>query len=138
VAATYGGQIYTSTDSGVNWTPRDIDRNWNSVASSADGGKLAAATYGAQIYTSADSGVTWTPRDISRNWRSIAASSDGSKLAAVVFVGQIFTSQTDRTTPGITGSLSGEQFDSIELRYLGNDVFVPINFSSHSGNFIVQ
>ena len=32
-----GGQIYTSTDSGVNWTARESSRNWQSVASSSDG-----------------------------------------------------------------------------------------------------
>jgi len=33
VATATGGQIYTSTDSGVTWIPHDINRNWQSVAS---------------------------------------------------------------------------------------------------------
>jgi hypothetical protein len=48
-----GGKIYTSTDSGVTWTPRDSSRNWWAVASSADGSKLVAVVDGGQIYTSA-------------------------------------------------------------------------------------
>ena len=48
----YGGQIYISTDSGVSWTARDSNRQWMSVASSADGNKLVAVVYGGQIYTS--------------------------------------------------------------------------------------
>ncbi|MBI4745297.1 MAG: hypothetical protein HY786_01820 [Deltaproteobacteria bacterium] len=47
-----GGQIYTSTDSGLTWTARDSSRTWYSVASSSDGTKLVAVEYGGQIYTS--------------------------------------------------------------------------------------
>src|SRR5439155_7174268 len=56
-----GGQIYTSTDSGVTWTARDSNRHWMSVASSADGNKLVAVESGGLIYTSTDSGATWSP-----------------------------------------------------------------------------
>jgi hypothetical protein len=55
VAGSWGGQIYTSTDSGLSWTARDSARFWQSVATSADGSKLAAVAYNGQIYTS----VTW-------------------------------------------------------------------------------
>ena len=98
VAVVFGGQIYTSTDSGVTWTPRDSSRNWISVASSSDGAKLVAVVYGGQIYTSTDSGVTWTPRESSRVWFSVASSSDGTKLVAVVSGDQIYTS----TDSGVT------------------------------------
>lgn len=60
VAVVNNGQIYTSTDSGVIWTPRASNRRWLSVASSSDGSKLVAVVRGGQIYTSTDSGVTWT------------------------------------------------------------------------------
>ncbi len=134
VATTSGGQIYTSTDSGVTWTPRDAARGWKSVASSADGGKLVAVTNGGQIYTSADSGVTWTPRDASRAWYSVASSFDGNKLVAAVYGGQIYTASL-ATTVGITGSISGGQYDAIELQYVGNNIF---SFLSYAGNLITQ
>ena len=73
------------------WSARDSNRQWYSIASSADGTKLAAVGVGGQIYTSADSGVTWTARENSRLWRAIASSADGTKLAAVVLGGQIYT-----------------------------------------------
>ena len=92
VAVVQGGQIYTSADSGLNWTARDSARNWNSVASSSDGSKLVAVVSSGQIYTSVNSGVNWTARDSARNWNSVASSSDGSKLVAVVSSGQIYTS----------------------------------------------
>ncbi|MFZ4764876.1 MAG: InlB B-repeat-containing protein, partial [Roseimicrobium sp.] len=86
------GQIYTSTDSGATWTARESSRSWRSIASSADGSKLAAVVSSGQIYTSTDSGATWTARESSRQWYAITSSADGSKLAAVVSGGQIYTS----------------------------------------------
>ena len=88
---------FVQTGSGTvffsEWTPRDSNRNWISVASSSDGTKLVAvAASGGQIYTSTDSGVNWTARESSRDWRSVASSSDGGKLVAVVSGGQIYTS----------------------------------------------
>ena len=57
VAASYGGYLYTSTDSGATWTQRATVQNWSAVASSADGTKLVAAASGnvyasGNIYTS--------------------------------------------------------------------------------------
>jgi photosystem II stability/assembly factor-like uncharacterized protein len=98
VAVELGGQIYTSTDSGVTWTARDSNRDWRSVASSADGSKLVAVAEGGQIYTSTDSGATWTARDSNRDWRSVASSADGSKLVAVAEGGQIYTSTDSGAT----------------------------------------
>ncbi|MCX6854604.1 MAG: cadherin domain-containing protein, partial [Verrucomicrobia bacterium] len=122
-------QIYTSSDSGVTWTPRESIRNWQSITSSADGSKLAAVVGGDQIYTSTDSGATWTARDSSRNWRSITSSADGSKLAAVVGgpnnynLGQIYTStdsgvtwtarETDRRWKFITSSADGKKLAAV-------------------------
>ncbi|MFA6463584.1 MAG: hypothetical protein WCV55_01105 [Candidatus Paceibacterota bacterium] len=116
----YGGRIYTSTDGGNNWTPRDSGRYWGGSVSSPDGTKLAAVVAGAYdssgyIYISTDSGVTWTPHmtDSSRNWSSVTMSSDGTKLAAVAYYyggsENIYTSSdsgatwTARTTPSNTG-----------------------------------
>jgi hypothetical protein len=91
----------------IAWTPRETERSWKSVASSADGAKLVAVSshfdtfFGGTpgfIYTSTDSGVTWTPRESLRMWQSVASSADGTKLVAVVSPGQIYTS----TDSGVT------------------------------------
>ena len=60
-----GGKIYTSSDSGANWTARDSGRGWSSVASSADGTRLTAAVYGGQIYTSTATTTLGTSGSIS-------------------------------------------------------------------------
>ena len=84
---------------GETWTARASGtRNWRSIASSANGMKLAAVGPNDQIYTSTDAGVTWTARESNRSWFSIASSADGTMLAAVVYGGQIYTS----TNSGVT------------------------------------
>ncbi len=96
VAVVGGGFIYTSTDSGANWTPRASSQNWSAVASSADGTKLIAAVQNGLIYTSTDSGASWTSRGTTDYWNAVASSADGTKLVAAA--SQIYTS----TNSGVT------------------------------------
>jgi hypothetical protein len=50
--STYPGYIYTSTNTGTTWITNNApSAYWKSVASSADGSKLAAADYNGLIYT---------------------------------------------------------------------------------------
>jgi hypothetical protein len=83
-----GNLAGSSSLAGIYWIPREEVRNWASVASSADGTKLAAITYGA-LYTSADSGVTWIPQNVSLPTTGLfppqlVSSADGTKLFALV------------------------------------------------------
>jgi len=85
------------------WTQQTSagSRYWFSIASSADGTKLAAVVNGEYIYTSINSGASWTQQTSagSRNWNSIASSADGTKLAAVAaFGGYIYTSTDSGNT----------------------------------------
>jgi len=101
VAVVYGGDVYTSTDSGATWVSRSVgNKNWWAVTSSSDGTKLAAVVNPGQIYTSTNSGVSWTLQSgsISGAWRTISSNSDGTKLAAAVFSGYVYTS----TDSGVT------------------------------------
>lgn len=86
------GQIFTSTNSGVNWQVTSAPANWwTCVASSADGTKLVAGAYHSDpnpggIYTSSDSGSNWTLHlGNQASWAGVASSADGSKLVAVIF-----------------------------------------------------
>jgi hypothetical protein len=123
--------IFTSNDSGLTWATRGPTLFWRSVNSSADGVRLAAVAGNERIYISSDSGATWTQHESQRAWRAIACSADCTRLVAVVSEGQIYTSIPE-TTRGTAGYLTGEQFSSIELQYIGNGQFLPI---SHSGRF---
>ena len=71
--------------------------SWQSIASSADGTKLAAGAWNGFIYTSSDAGTTWTEQTAagSRSWSSIAMSSDGTKLAAGAWNGFIYIAEPE-------------------------------------------
>jgi uncharacterized repeat protein (TIGR02543 family) len=107
------GGIWVSTDYGVTWTAiaNTSARKWFSIATNANGTKVAAVDRGGSIWTSVDSGSTWTERAAAgtRNWESIASSSDGDNLVAVAPDGFIFTSSdsgetwSNRTPANVTG-----------------------------------
>lgn len=90
LVGTTSHALFSSTNAGMTWRSNSIPVNsWMSVASSADGVKLAAGSFG-PIYTSHDSGATWQVRDISVPpeyahfvWKGLTCSADGTKLAAV-------------------------------------------------------
>ena len=110
----YGGQIRTSTNSGEDWISNSPPSGFNlgiSVASSADGRKLAMVSFNSDSGTftamciSTNSGFSWTvpsqPYNLSSSWNSVASSADGTKLVATdgyyddvnyVYVGHIFRS----------------------------------------------
>lgn len=105
----YYGAIYTSTNSGVDWTINDLSTNladWTAVASSADGRKLVAAAYSAYyfgnaslIYTSTNTGASWTQTSAPNlEWVSVASSADGTKLVAAPLNGLIYTSSDSGAT----------------------------------------
>jgi hypothetical protein len=101
VAVVYGGDVYTSINSGATWVNRSLgNKNWWAVTSSTDGTKLVAVVNPGQIYSSTNSGVSWTLQSgsVSGAWRTISSNSDGTKLAAAVFSGYIYTS----TDSGVT------------------------------------
>ncbi len=95
--------IYTSADGGATWISNSVPvTNWNAVASSDDGTKLAAvygkwASYSGWnsvggIYTSTNGGSTWIRNAVpNTNWIGCASSADGSKLVAAENHGVIYT-----------------------------------------------
>jgi hypothetical protein len=63
VAACYEsgqGELFTSSNSGATWTPRESYRLWYCVTSSADGNRFVAGVYGGQIYLSAGASTSGT------------------------------------------------------------------------------
>ncbi len=133
VATVNGGSIYTSADGGVTWNPQTQLNSvaWKAVASSADGSRLIAAYSGpGYVFTSADSGSTWLQRSGATNaqWTAVASSADGSKLVAAASDGNLWTSsQGSTSSTGTNGFLVGGTLSSIELQYVGNGLFLPVN-----------
>lgn len=118
VVGMFGANIYTSTDTGDNWTERTGSNGcagsgsgcfWTSVTSSANGAKLAGTiAFGGNVFTSTDSGVNWTSQSGAGtgSWTSIASSNDGATLIASINSGAIKTS-TDSGVNWSTESSAG-------------------------------
>lgn len=94
VAVAGTGGIYTSVDSGKNWSNPGSSYSVTCVASSSDGIKLVAGNnaVGKLVMVSTNSGGTWNSVSSSPNCQAIASSSDGTRLVAVVKTGYIYTS----------------------------------------------
>ena len=84
-----GDHIYTSTDSGVNWTQRIVGGSqkwWSTICSSSDGTILAAID-NLHVYTSVDAGITWvanTPSGTTILFDYICMSKNGNLIMACV------------------------------------------------------
>jgi hypothetical protein len=101
-----GGSIFISTNSGATWaeaTGAPTNGLWETVACSADGGKIIAAGGGGvpadflfSIYTSSDMGATWMSNNVPMaNWQSVASSADGTRLAAADFADRVIYTSTN-------------------------------------------
>lgn len=83
--AVVGGSIFTSTNGGTSWlTPNLAATRLASVASSADGNKLAAvALGGSAVFLSTNAGATWITSNVPHGaFQDISMSADGSHLIA--------------------------------------------------------
>ena len=90
IASASGGQLYTSSDSGVTWTPREKSRSWLDVASSYSGRVLIASTTTSN-YISHDYGVSWAKRNTtSGNFTVVTVSGDGCTFGSAISPGYIY------------------------------------------------
>ena len=132
------GKIYTSANSGATWSAGTSEGGFNSVASSADGSVLVAVQANGKstvedqsvlvgrtgkLLVSTNAGTTWTERATRNWWRGAAVSADGNRLVGAVNVGQMYVSTSNRSSYGITGSITGGQTNELTLRYLGDGLF---------------
>jgi len=124
------GHIFTSINSGTNWTEQALAPvQWSVLASSSDGTHLAGGGYG-PFATSINSGTNWTqqPSAPTLNWESIASSSDGTHLAAVGNWSAIYTSTDSGTnwtlqtnSPNVTWYCIASSSDGTHLAVLDNN-----------------
>ncbi len=92
VATSASGELYTSANSGGNWTLRLIGQTWSGVATSADGLRILASTNGGALYQSTNGGTSWSNDGSARAWSAVASSANGMNLVATAYLGQIWTS----------------------------------------------
>lgn len=150
VAVNNGGFIYTSSDFGVTWIPRlaSSQQLWTSVAASSSGDRILAGSIvsggSGSVASSLDSGVTWTQDPIANgnlagSFTAVTSSADGNRLMAADNLNHtVSTSIGNQTTPGVAGSLSGKQSDAVKLQYIGDGVFIVLDFANNSDEFVIQ
>ena len=108
--------------SGWTRTPL-VSQSWASVASSADGMKLAAVDLsgGNQINMSSSGGVTWRASGPRASWRGVASSADGVRVAAAAMYGPIYistnsgSSWTATTSPSYSWRSMASSADGTKL-----------------------
>jgi photosystem II stability/assembly factor-like uncharacterized protein len=93
--------LYISFDYGITWTEArpagDVNKTWNAVAVSADGGTFLAGVYSgtSRLYSSTD-GVNWTERQpagaVNKSWAAAALDEDGSFMIVAAYNGRLYTS----------------------------------------------
>jgi hypothetical protein len=114
VAGTQGtpntGNIYVSTDYGVNWTAKaPVVGVWTGIAMSADGRYQTATPYDGptynsqiQLYVSSDYGNTWQPKATVKAWTTVAMSSTGQYQLAGANANGVYLSTDSGNTWTLT------------------------------------
>ena len=94
------GRLYTSINSGANWTERQpagaVDTYWESCTCDADGSVLMACVAGGRLYLSTVTIATWAETrpagDDNKEWRSVSTSSSGACMVTAVYGGRVYVS----------------------------------------------
>jgi photosystem II stability/assembly factor-like uncharacterized protein len=138
LVAVTGGQLYTSNNSGITWTSRITNQSqWQSVASSSDGSFIVATagySSGSGLYLSTNAGASWNLVSPLVTGVVVISASNG-KMIAVDGNNQLDSMMLNQTTTGATGYISAGQYDTVELQYVGDNMF---NILSSRGNPIAQ
>lgn len=134
IFAIESSNVWISADSGQSWSDSIAPGvSWSAVSCSADGTRVAA-TAGNVIAISTDGGVTWSPsRAPSFSWRGITSTATGNFFANTFLAG-VFAFQTS-TMVGSAGFLAGNPYSAVELQFVGNGQFLPLN---HEGTLVAH
>jgi hypothetical protein len=123
------GPIYFSDNLGGLWKQSSAPaQEWEAVASSASGKKLAAvADYPTSILVSTNSGSTWQYTSApGQTWSAIASSANGSALIATVNGGDIYQSTNSGGTWNDTGA-PASSWSAIASSADGNGLVAVVN-----------
>jgi hypothetical protein len=123
-----------STDAGHSWQSSSIAAGFTYAAACSADGLRAAVASGVNIYLTTDGGLTWLKSNAPASpWRAIASSATGNFIATGTGTG-IYAFRTS-TSIGASGYLSGGPYSAVELQYVGNGQFLPLN---HEGTLLTH
>lgn len=100
IAGSYGGRLYTSSNSGSSWTERqpagNANKSWQTVGISGDGQFMLAGILSSRLYKSIDGGVNWSEvqpaGDVDKDWYVTMISPDGLNAFVGVGGGRLYRS----------------------------------------------
>ena len=113
-AVVSNGQIYVSSDFGVNWTPEESNRYWRNIGMDSTGKYQTALDHGdGYIYRSSNYGVTWNTTGTISDWHGVAISADGSQQTVLDWYGPMYVS----TDYGVTWTVSnpGHHWEGVAM-----------------------
>ena len=118
----------------LTWKLTDAPQNgvWTSIASSADGTRLAAVCSNLGIYVSTNSGAHWIQTKTGQNWSCVASSSDGMTMFAGNEGGGIYISTNSGMTWTPTGATNA-YWDAIASSSNGMNLVAGIDSGSTGG-----
>jgi hypothetical protein len=128
-----GGPIFTN--SGATWASvtnsASDGQGWLSVASSADGNKLAASTMTGGFFASANAGTTWSSNAVA-SFSSLARSADGSRLGGISPLGLFYSinagvTWTPVAGPAITNRIACSTNGVVLFGLSGTNIFSSCN-----------
>ena len=128
IAATSGGGINFSNDSGKTWTQANTGTSqiWVS-ALAASGEDLYAGGYGNTVYHSSDSGRNWTPKGTTTNRSITAIEAHNNNLLAATYSDALFRSSDSGATWIPTGPGLGDTVIR-SLGHCGADFFAVTSY----------
>ena len=136
----YGGDIWSSQDTGNTWSRAGLSyQNWSGISCDLSGNNVFAAVSGGNIWISSNSNIgrTWSEYTAIpvKNWQSIASNSDGTRAVATAVAdasyseiwsltwnGNIWTSTLN--TPA---ALTNTSVDSVSSDYRGKNLYAAVN-----------
>ena len=130
------GSSYVSSDGGNTWTYATTTAERGAVSGDGKTMALVGSSTGGPggLSLSTDGGVSWAAVRTSPLWAdSIALSTDGNRAVFAGNGGAIVATRLLQTTSGTGGQIDGEQFDTIELQYIGAGTYIVRGHSSASG-----
>jgi hypothetical protein len=129
------GASYVSSDGGNTWNYAAPTAERSAVSGDGKTMAIVGSTDGpGGLSASMDGGASWAAVRTSPLWAdSVALSTDGNRAVFAGYGGAIVATRLLQTTLGTGGQIDGEQFDTIELQYIGGGTYIVRGHSTASG-----
>lgn len=120
--------LWRTTDGGNTWARFGHQGDYQAMAMSIDGSRVATVQYQGPLTIGSSDGDDLGVQDFNRQWTSLAISADATRVFGAVLGGQVrIYSASKRSFPIAMTSVSGDANSAIELIYTGDGQFRVLN-----------